>query len=89
MTRWIHHVKLKHLLEDVDHDDAQQVHEMLCEVAKVLRRKRFFSDFDAQPFVESIDPEVFQRYGWTPKSHANQLLDKLYSFADAKKIWIE
>lgn len=89
MQNWRYKIKLKHLLEGVDENDAQAVHEMLCSIAEKLRKRRYFDDFDTQPFVEALDPEVFKKYGWTPETHANQLMRQLYDFADANAIWVE
>lgn len=94
MTRWVHHLKLKDIL-DVDEDDlsspttanaARLMHQRLEE----FRLAEYPSDDD----IAGISDE-FHTIGFVDGDEAaridefNHVMNGLYDWADAEKVWIE
>jgi len=79
---WNHKIKIKHLFtEDESHEAVQK---SMNAVADVLDKGTFFVGFDTKKFrAIPADNEFFE-----PVECANKLLEKLYDFADDRRIWI-
>ncbi len=82
MTHWGSTVRIKHLLtRDEDHATVQA---NMNAIADVLENSSAFVGFDVKPF-RSI-PEGDDVFG--PVDYACCLLDRMYDFADERRIWI-
>jgi len=81
---WLHRVKIKHLLtEDEDHESVQKA---MNAIADVLRKTSCFWCFFDLPKFRAI-PQGDDFFG--PTDYANKLLDRMYDFTDAWRIWLE
>lgn len=82
--RWLHKVKVKHLI--TEDEDYESVKKSMNEVADILSKEECFKDFTSiekfKNFPKEEDEEDFVEY-------ANDLLDEMYEYADAWRIWIE
>lgn len=83
MPVWGNRVKIKHLLtEDADHATVQA---SMNAIADVLDSSPAFVGFGTKAFRNI--PQGDDIFG--PVDYANRLLDRLYDFADDRRIWIE
>lgn len=83
MAYWNVKVKIKHLFTEAQ--DHASVQASMSAIADVLSRVSAFSLFDVRKFRDI--PQGDDVFG--PQDYANKLLDKLYDYADAHRIWIE
>jgi hypothetical protein len=83
MSKWFTTIKIKHLLtESENHVDVQR---SMAAIADILDAAQTFSAFPWKRRFRNIpkgDDIV------SPADYANKLLDKLYDFADERRIWI-
>lgn len=79
---WHHRVKIRHLF--TDQDDHASVQASMNAIADVLAPDIWFAPFPVGNF-RSI-PQGDDVFG--PVDYANRLLDKLYDYADDRRIWI-
>lgn len=77
MANWDHKVAIKHLFTD-DEDDAS-VQAAMKAIYNVLQKETCFARFYFLEFFKSNTLDI---------DEANELLDKLYDYADVNRIWI-
>lgn len=83
---WNSKVKIKHLLtEDEDHASVQRNMNAIADViakssAFILFPNKYVQAMRNIPAGDEIVP---------PVDYANRLIDRIYDFADANRIWIE
>ena len=82
MAGWVHRVKIKHLF--TEQEDLASVTASMNNIADVLAPDHFFTAFDVQA-LRTI-PQGDRVFG--PVDYANKLLDRVYDYADSKRIWI-
>jgi len=83
MGNWIHRVKIKHLL--TKNKDRESIQKAMNSIADVLEVEFCFTGFSIDKFRNIPEgDDVF-----SPIDYANRLLDKLYDYADRKRIWID
>jgi len=80
---WQTKVKIKHLLNNKE--DWASVSNNMAKVANALSDYPCFSTFDKSRFYEIPHGDGVI----TPTDYANKLLDNMYNYADAHRIWIE
>ncbi len=80
--RWDHKVKIKHLF--TEKEDHKSVKESMKAIADVLKENPCFNEFDLSLFRKIPRGNSFFR----SVDCANKLLERLYDFADLKRIWI-
>jgi len=80
---WKHTVRLKHLLTEDESPEA--VRAAMRAIADVLDESPCFIGFPRARFRAIPDGDEVVR----PVDYANRLLDRMYGFADARRIWIE
>ena len=81
---WAYRVKIKHLF--TDKDDHASVQASMSAVADVIKNDpAFILFFGVDKFYEI--PQGDDVFG--PADYANRLLEKLYSYADSYRVWIE
>ena len=85
MAIWKHTVTLKHLYDDVDLGDPEDVRGSMAALADALDSNPIFRRFDTSLFRQMPDGDSF----FSTEDYANKLLERLYDFADEKRIWIE
>ena len=83
MANWVHKVKIKHLL--TEKDDWQSVQDSMNQIADVLENDPCFICFDTQSFRNIPKGDEF----FGPADYANKLINRMYDFADERRIWIE
>ena len=80
---WNAKVKVKHLFtKESEHTAVQK---SMSQVADVLDKSSAFQGFSIRKF-HSI-PKGDDVFG--PVDYANRLIDEMYDYADARRIWIE
>jgi len=80
---WKSGVKIKHLMtKDEDHESVQR---SMNAIADVLDKAPSFRRFDTSLFREIPESDGF----FSAVEYANHLIDRMYDFADAHRIWIE
>lgn len=80
---WNHKVKIKHLL--TDKTDHAAVQASMTAIADALSGDIWFVPFPVGNFRKiSQGDDVFG-----PVDYANALLERLYDYADDRRIWIE
>lgn len=82
---WNDKVKIKHLLtEGESHEEVQA---NMNAIADVIEREPAFIGFNGKTITQMRNipqgDDLFK-----PVDYANRLLDKMYDFADANRIWI-
>jgi len=84
MANWDYHVKLKHLM--TKNEDWESVQTSMTQIGNILERTPCFHDFPKINKFKRIPrgDEFFE-----PVDYANKLLDEMYAYADAYRIWIE
>jgi len=80
---WLHRVKVKHLF--TEKEDHKSIQESMNAIADVLNREPCFAGFETRKF--RAIPHGDDVFG--PVDYANRLLDQMYDYADACRIWIE
>ena len=83
MARWNYHVKVKHLF--TDKEDHESVQKSMNDIADVLQHEIGFAGFSTKKFRDI--PKGDDTFG--PVDYANKLIDRMYDFADKRRIWIE
>lgn len=83
MARWFSTVKLSHLF--TKQEDYESIKKSMRDIAKVIESQICFSGFDTKKFYKI--PKGNDIFG--PLDYANKLIDKMYNFADDRRIWIE
>ena len=87
MTRWTSKVKIKHLLEHND-ESLEATQRSMNAIADVLEASPAFNYFDRRWLAKMRDiPQGDDLFG--PADYANNLLDRMYDFADSHGIWID
>ena len=83
MTRWDHHVKLKHLM--IENEDRSSVVRSMRHIADEIKKYSCFDLFPVHHFyrIRRADDVI------SSLDYANKLIDKMYDYADANRIWIE
>lgn len=83
MPDWKYKVKLKHLFTEDESHEA--IRASMSAVADAVAQHPAFREFNAAPFRQIPEgDDVFK-----PVDYANRLLNRLYDFADDKRIWID
>lgn len=83
MLQWNAKIKIKHLLtDDEDHESTQN---NMNNIADALESSGLFYGFDTSGFRNIPKGDNF----FSPTDYANVLLDKMYDYADYRRIWIE
>jgi hypothetical protein len=83
MANWKYKVKIKHLL--TENEDLQSIQESMNKIADVLEKEPCFKGFNCSRFKKI--PEGDDVVG--PVDYANRLIERMYTYADRYKIWIE
>lgn len=83
MANWQNKVKIKHLLRD--EEDWESIQKCMNEIADVLNNSKAFIGFNTADFRNIAKGDNF----FGPVDYANKLLDRMYDYADAHRIWIE
>lgn len=82
MALWLNHVTIKHFLTDDESHAAVQ--ESMKNIADECKKHDCFRGFNFKKFYEiPAGDDVI-----SPQDYANKLLDQLYDFADANRIWL-
>lgn len=80
---WDYRVKVKHLF--TEEEDAESVRKSMNAIADVLDKEPCFRGFSLLKRFRAIpDGDGFIE----PLDYANKLLNELYNYADAERIWI-
>jgi transcriptional/translational regulatory protein YebC/TACO1 len=79
---WKRKIRIKHLF--TKKEDWKSVQESMNSVADVLDKK-YLPRFSTKKFRDIPKDNKYAE----PVEYANKLLDKLYDYADANRIWIE
>jgi hypothetical protein len=79
MNRWLHKVEVKHLL--TEEEDYESISKSMNDIADVLSKEECFKDFESLDAFKDIPADEYFDY-------ANCLLDEMYDYADANRIWI-
>ena len=79
---WMYHVKIKHLF--TENEDHESVQASMNAVADVIDASLFFH-FYTKNFRCIPEGDEF----FSPSDYANTLLERMYDYADANRIWIE
>ena len=84
MTHWIHTVKIKHLF--TESENLVDICKAMNGIADVIDKDSFFDSFKYKKKFRNIPrgDEII-----TPLEYANNLLGKLYDYADDNRIWID
>lgn len=80
---WQHRVRLKHLFTREESHDAIQ--RSMTQIADALGSEPCFAGFDAAKFYKIPKGDDF----FAPVDYANQLINKMYDYADLHRIWVE
>ena len=81
---WRHKIKIKHLLDGEDQSYGE-VQKIMNNVADVLNKhKNILIGFSIDEFRNIPRGDNYFTY----EDYANRLLERLYDFADANRIWI-
>ncbi len=83
MRPWLHTITIKHLF--TEQEDFESVQKSMNLIADELDKDEWFKSFKERSRFRKIrrnDDEL------SPVEHANKLLDKMYDYADEKRIWI-
>ena len=80
---WRYRVKIKHLL--TKSEEPNVVRQSMSAIADVLEANPCFAQFSTAPLRKIPDGDEIIR----PVDYANKLLDRLYDYADERRIWIE
>jgi hypothetical protein len=83
MARWFSTVKLTHLF--TKQEDYESIKKSMAEIAKVIESETCFSGFDTKRFYKI--PKGDDVIGAV--DYANRLINRMYNFADDRRIWIE
>jgi hypothetical protein len=81
---WEHKVKIRHLL--TVKEDYESIQKSMNEIADVIDNDHWFLRFRSKGKFRNIPKgdEYFK-----PVDYANRLLEKLWDFCDAHRIWVE
>ena len=79
---WNHTVTINYLLTEAE--DHASVQAEMKAIADILAADTWFTSFDFTKFYKI--PKGDDTFG--PVDYANRLLDHLYDYADAERIWI-
>ncbi len=80
---WKAKIRIKHLFSK--NEDYQSIQISMNNIADILKTSNLFSDFDFSLFRKiPRDNEFFKSV-----EYANKLIDRMYDFANANRIWIE
>jgi hypothetical protein len=82
MAKWLHKIRLKHLM--TDNESHAEVQASMILIADVIDRSTAFAGFSTTKFRNI--PSGDHTFG--PVDYANKYLDELYNFADDHHIWI-
>ena len=85
MAVWKHTIALKYLYDDTDLDAPEDVRRSMAVLADAIDENPIFKKFDTSLFRQMPDGDSF----FSTEDYANKLLERLYDFADEKRIWIE
>lgn len=83
MAQWRHRIKLKRLFtREEDHESVQA---SMNKIADAIEADEYFVRFSTKKFrkIPTGDDVI------TPVDYANKLINKMFDFADANKIWID
>jgi len=84
MNRWEYRTKIKHLLNE--NEDWETVQATMNSIADILSKAPGWAGFDLALFRQI--PKKSNGF-FEPVDCANELLDRMYSYADFNRIWIE
>ena len=85
MGNWKARVKIKHLLnEDESLEAVRAAMNAIADVLEAPHNRSLFVTFDTGQFRMIPEGDSF----FSPIDYANRCLDRLYDYADAKRIWI-
>ena len=83
MPRWDYRVKVKHFF--TTNEDLTSIRKSMKLIANELKKNTCFNEFDYSAFYKiPKGNDIFR-----PVDYANQLLSRMYDYADEKRIWIE
>lgn len=80
--KWAAKIRIKHLL--TQEDDLESIQASMNAIADVLQQSGLFSVSFVSKFRNIKEDSVV-----SAEDYANILLDKMYDYADARRIWIE
>ena len=83
MPKWNHIVELKSLF--TEKEDYQSVAESMTKIANKLDTLKYFTNFDYSEFRNI--PIGNKRFNHL--DYANDMINDLYNYADASRIWIK
>lgn len=83
MANWKYRVRIKHLL--TEEEDFESVQRSMNAIADIIEKEACFEDFDYSRFRKI--PEGDEVVG--PVDYANRLIERMYNYADRRRIWIE
>ena len=82
MGIWLTEVKLRHLM--TDREDWESIQDSMNKIADVLVKSNAFIGFDVKDFRNIPKGDDF----FGPVDYANKLINRMYDFADKKRIWV-
>jgi general stress protein 26 len=81
---WIYKVKVRHLL--TEKEDYESIQKSMSAIADILKKESYFIGFKWLAKFKKIPKgdDVIRAV-----DYGNNLLDKMYDYADQNRIWIE
>ena len=80
---WNNEIKIKHLL--TEKEDLKSIQASMNNIADVIHSNSAFNSFNTSLFRNiPVGDEFFK-----PVDYANELMDRMYDFADENRIWIK
>ena len=81
---WKHKIKVTHLF--TEKKDLKSVQKSMNLISEVIEKESFFQNFKDLKKFKKI-PKGDEYFG--PVDYANNLIEKMYNYADENSIWID